>query len=666
MKKLRLKLLFSTLAMLVVSASVATSAAFACSGVASSDGSSVINGMYCIGGSTPLQLSSQTVTFNVATTPTEWGDAAKYDATATVEYVLHNPTSDTVTEKLAYPVAAESNYRFDKSSVIAVQDPVKVDGVAVTPVLRHTYGGWQDYPTEATMIKDGYCETDFFKLDSPVTEYVLKASVVDGASVEFFAPIPKSLDDKTRYLANSDYNGNFRYTLTDGQKISIFTIGDEVDIANLGWTAVRYDYKLNRFVTVNATLALEKKMASVTFKDFVTSSYNTHGDVSEVDWFNAVYSVIDVQSVCVGSGVFIDERSFTAWNVYPVTVAAGATVTTSVTSNLYPTSSRYTTPPVYDYTFYLSADGGWADCGSVKVVVNTPFYMQANNYYDPYDAEKSTFVKTENGYEALLSSLPIGSFTFNVCSSQTPEYASATEGNLMGSFAVGVAITFGVLLLGAGITLLTVFLVHRKRKSAKGNGGIKSQGDSATVQQSESDGEKLLSAESPLAESCEKSDESLQTEECAENDSAEQTAAMQEENPDNGNEGGKKRFCTNCGTQLDGDARFCPVCGMPTDGKGRPEVSNAKKAINVFGIVGFVLSMIAIACLFLNEAFAWLWCLFSLAGFGLSLAGLILKRKYNRLYGFGIAGIVISVLQMVIVIFVLIAVLVALALMAFV
>lgn len=107
------------------------------------------------------------------------------------------------------------------------------------------------------------------------------------------------------------------------------------------------------------------------------------------------------------------------------------------------------------------------------------------------------------------------------------------------------------------------------------------------------------------------------------------------------------------------------MCGTPTDGKGKPDVSKAKNAINVFGIVGFALSIISVACLFLNGAFVWLWCLFSLAGFGLSLAALILKRKYNKLYGFGIAGLVISVLQMAIVIFVLIAVLVALALMAF-
>ncbi len=97
-------------------------------------------------------------------------------------------------------------------------------------------------------------------------------------------------------------------------------------------------------------------------------------------------------------------------------------------------------------------------------------------------------------------------------------------------------------------------------------------------------------------------------------------------------------FCKNCGKQIDDNAAICIYCGVATE-KGTDREDEEKK-INAFGITGFVIGLISL----------WLgiyFCIASIIGLVFSAIGMV-KMKKCKLNGFAIAGLVLSIVSLVI------------------
>lgn len=92
-------------------------------------------------------------------------------------------------------------------------------------------------------------------------------------------------------------------------------------------------------------------------------------------------------------------------------------------------------------------------------------------------------------------------------------------------------------------------------------------------------------------------------------------------------------FCKNCGKEINDNAVICPYCGVAT-GKNMPAASGSERSTgsstNGFAIAGFVLSFFI-----------------PLLGLIFSIVGLRKADECGSGRGLAIAGIVISILDMV-------------------
>ena len=116
-------------------------------------------------------------------------------------------------------------------------------------------------------------------------------------------------------------------------------------------------------------------------------------------------------------------------------------------------------------------------------------------------------------------------------------------------------------------------------------------------------------------------------------------------------------FCKYCGKELSTDAKFCSSCGSAVEEVAETQETQKTQEVfeeraipqptctcnaqpkknNVCCLVGFILSFVSYVFLF-NDL-----CLFSLAGFIVSLVGLCqCKRKDENWRGFGLAGTIIG------------------------
>ena len=113
------------------------------------------------------------------------------------------------------------------------------------------------------------------------------------------------------------------------------------------------------------------------------------------------------------------------------------------------------------------------------------------------------------------------------------------------------------------------------------------------------------------------------------------------------------KFCTNCGAEVSDGFAFCEKCGTPVDGsvkapaqapvqQAAPQYNQAQPAAkrNGMALAGFILSLVNVFC-----------CLGGLNLFALifSIIGLVKAKDYNGdRKGLALAGLIITILAMVI------------------
>lgn len=103
-------------------------------------------------------------------------------------------------------------------------------------------------------------------------------------------------------------------------------------------------------------------------------------------------------------------------------------------------------------------------------------------------------------------------------------------------------------------------------------------------------------------------------------------------------------ICPNCGCSVNSGSQFCTNCGMQLNAYSavQPVVPVNSDKTNSFAIAGFVLSLLnPIACFYLTT--------FSLI---FSIIGMILtKTNKEKGYGLALAGLIITIVPFVLVIF---------------
>ncbi len=112
-------------------------------------------------------------------------------------------------------------------------------------------------------------------------------------------------------------------------------------------------------------------------------------------------------------------------------------------------------------------------------------------------------------------------------------------------------------------------------------------------------------------------------------------------------------FCPKCGKSIDDDSIYCSHCGSAV---GRPQApaSMERRETNVYAILGLVFSLIGVMVPIVT-------IVLSILGYAFSVAGLhVAKRLGGEGRGLAIAGIAVSVVEIII----LIAVIILLALLS--
>lgn len=112
-------------------------------------------------------------------------------------------------------------------------------------------------------------------------------------------------------------------------------------------------------------------------------------------------------------------------------------------------------------------------------------------------------------------------------------------------------------------------------------------------------------------------------------------------------------FCKNCGQEINDNAVICVHCGVavtPAAVFSQPAESGASK-FNVCALLGFIFSIVGLvvdnSLLFSDVNFSLFYAL-TIAGLVLSIIGAVKSKKLQNGKGFGIAGIVISSVSLLI------------------
>lgn len=109
-------------------------------------------------------------------------------------------------------------------------------------------------------------------------------------------------------------------------------------------------------------------------------------------------------------------------------------------------------------------------------------------------------------------------------------------------------------------------------------------------------------------------------------------------------------FCKNCGKEIDDNALICPNCGVATDKLQQDTATTvtaeapAAKKVNVCAILGLVFSILAFVGIWV---FGWLFYIGAPVALVLSIVGLVLSKKLGTGKGLAIAGLVVTIFDVV-------------------
>lgn len=236
-------------------------------------------------------------------------------------------------------------------------------------------------------------------------------------------------------------------------QLHLYVIGEPL-IQNLMWRICE-NGAMEKEIAGSVNLMETNQM---TFREYVTESWNPEGNISESDWHNAMVYVFDS---CTKPGGFIGELYIAEENLagslmsgfeYEITAEAGQTFVNEIVIPICPSFRRDYEPLAYEYIFSLSSPGDWSQTDELEIYVNTPFYM--------LKSELAGFEQTENGHMARLSNFPKEELSFIL--SETEEAYSRSE-----DMSENRVQRRTLRLLAIGIGIIVLFITERTGRKMK-------------------------------------------------------------------------------------------------------------------------------------------------------------------------------------------------------
>lgn len=365
----------------------------------------------------PITVESELLTFDIPEFPTS-GSNPGYKASVTAEYTFFNPADYTVTARLEFPFGIAPDYGTDRNDLTKYD--ITVNGAAIDKKVRHTFNAaFTQFELERDLPKivDGFKDDSFFKPDLPVTKYVYEVTDYDKensmTTVAFDCVTPYSgrffLKDMDYCLGRTNGYRSTHPAYLGGNEITLYIFGEDFKPQ---WKFYQ-DRDCRHYASGEIELKTTERM---TLKELAAAVAPNIENLSEEDWYNAFIDdltfngtsdynpvIKSVQALGAGRGTLM------RWYEYEITIPPHEEIVNTVTAPIYPNIDEHAKPPVYDYTYLLSPAQGWADFGSLEVVVNTPYYLRDND----------NFEKTENGYKASFDGLPDGELNFTLKARQT-------------------------------------------------------------------------------------------------------------------------------------------------------------------------------------------------------------------------------------------------------
>ncbi len=414
----------------------------------------------------PVLVERERLVFSVPDFPlTEVAQPSAYAACVSAAYTLYNPKDYTVNVRLAFPFGVVPPYYEFEHAFADGGYSVTVDGQEVQAVLRHTYAyGEFSTQTDTARLQDDYEIDAFYAPDTTVTAYEYTfENIVDGNKRDY-APYASfyiaPCEDRTR-VAASQCNGfstqkegvKVGAFVQNGQTATVYAIGQPL-AAPPQWTVYRNGGEKEK-IDGNAALT---SVRTCSFEAFALQNYDPDGEVSAVDWYNAVVESARLHSDVGGYARFdlAPTNNLMRWYDYTLSLAALSRCEHVVTAPLYPLIDGGYNPFKYVYTYLLSPAKGWHSFGALDIRVQTPYYMLESDGFD--------FQADEGGFSLSLQTLPDGELSFTLCASQQPQAVRRKESRW---WVVGIVLCIGVLLAAAGGFGVLGYAIYRAAKDSR-------------------------------------------------------------------------------------------------------------------------------------------------------------------------------------------------------
>ena len=376
----------------------------------------------------PLTVEHEKLTFMIRDLPVshykDQKDFAGYHSYVRAEYTFRNPTDEHVTADLAFPFGNYPVYLpwddTDRHVLEGEQGKYEVlrDGKPAETVLRYTYHPDSYEPldpeTEAELLCDGYCEDDFYSPDRSVYKYVYQVHDVKSSTRNLTAKCYLPVSENRRYIVS----GNFR---TQGDRYEVTLHPDEKACFTI--YVIAEEPGTPPSVQMNTGAGwLSWEMEWMPLSDYISDSKPDLNDLSDTDYYNAYVAMLKEKGNIL-TAQQLKAMNLMMWYQYQIELEPGETAVNTVMAPLYPTIEEKYKPPVYEYTFLLSAASAWEKYGTLDISVKTDMYMT--------DCTIAGFTEKEYAYEAHFDTLPKGDLKFNLCASNDPGRNYSEYGSML-------------------------------------------------------------------------------------------------------------------------------------------------------------------------------------------------------------------------------------------
>ncbi len=385
------------------------------------------------------------------------------------EYVLSNPSQQNISLKMYYPNALPRGYDVKKSVT-----SITLDGEPVQTKTRYSYAGYYetnnfDLSEDVSLLTaDGY-DPFYRQPQLPVKRYHYKVTIDKEAfqsnkrrfltySIFFDCDANKTRVASPDCMAAAIENGRVRasFDIEEGvNEFELCVIGEDIRNPVNGIYEDRYGGKL---IEAHGEY-IEIDEESTDFESYALSYRPKNCAVGPEDWCRGLAQMFTstTTSRCLvwASADDLNERYFTQWSEYELTIPAETRVVHTVRSDIYPSLEPNSQSGMF--TYLLSPQSNFGLGCLLEVNLITPYRLAGSSL---------EFTKTEQGYSLERSAYPLGELTFTLSGSS--EYGTVGSNGYGMSPSLRLAYILLGVLGGIGIVCVAIGVgVHYGKKKKR-------------------------------------------------------------------------------------------------------------------------------------------------------------------------------------------------------